>query len=80
MANQFSSIGTEIANMIREIVLNIIDVLTPILDVLGVSMIVIGLILALGLRQEFLGWRLVVGGAITLLTVHFIIPMLTGYL
>jgi hypothetical protein len=42
-------------------------------------MIVIGLLLGLGLRQEFLGFRLAIGGALALLTVHVIVPLLLGF-
>jgi hypothetical protein len=37
-------------------------------------MVLLGLLIGLGLRQEFLGFRLIIGGALALLTTHIIIP------
>jgi len=34
----------------------------------------------LGLRQEFIGVRLAIGGGLALATVHMIIPILLGYI
>lgn len=73
------SIGSSIAQAIRGIILTIIDVLTPIIDIVGVGMIVIGLLLGLGLRQEFVGTRLAIGGALALATVHLIVPILLSF-
>ncbi|MEM4306507.1 MAG: hypothetical protein QXD61_11100 [Candidatus Caldarchaeum sp.] len=73
------AIGSSIASAIREIVMLMFDILTPIINILGVAMIAIGLLIALGLRQEFLGFRLVIGGALALATVHLIVPLLLTY-
>jgi hypothetical protein len=43
-------------------------------------MILVGLLLGLGLRQEFLGFRLAIGGGLALLTIHVIVPMLLQYI
>jgi hypothetical protein len=72
-------IGNSIAAAIRGVIVEIINILTPIINILGVGMIVIGLLLGLGLRQEFLGFRLAIGGALALLTVHVIVPLLLGF-
>jgi len=74
-----SGIGAQLANAIRGVIVEIISILTPIINVLGVGMIVVGLLLGLGLRQEFLGFRLAIGGALALLTVHIIVPLLLGF-
>jgi hypothetical protein len=72
-------IGSSIAAAIRGVIVEIINILTPIINILGVGMIVIGLLLGLGLRQEFLGFRLAIGGALALLTIHVIVPLLLGF-
>jgi hypothetical protein len=74
-----SGIGNSIAASIRGVIVEIINLLTPIINILGVGMIVIGLLLGLGLRQEFLGFRLAIGGALALLTIHVIVPLLLGF-
>jgi hypothetical protein len=72
-------IGSSIAAAIRGVIVEIINILTPIINILGVGMIIIGLLLGLGLRQEFLGFRLAIGGALALLTIHVIVPLLLGF-
>jgi hypothetical protein len=74
-----SGIGNSIAAAIRGVIVEIINILTPIINILGVGMIAIGLLLGLGLRQEFLGFRLAIGGALALLTIHVIVPLLLGF-
>jgi hypothetical protein len=74
-----SGVGSSIAAAIRGVIVEIINILTPIINILGVGMIVIGLLLGLGLRQEFLGFRLAIGGALALLTIHVIVPLLLGF-
>jgi uncharacterized membrane protein YkgB len=61
------------------VIIAIIDVLTPVINVLGIGMVLVGLLLGLGLRQEFLGFRLAIGGGLALLTVHIIVPLLLAY-
>jgi hypothetical protein len=67
-------IGQTIGNIIRQVVQDIIGVLTPVIDAIGVGMVLLGLLIGLGLRQEFIGFRLIIGGALALLTTHIIIP------
>jgi hypothetical protein len=45
----------------------------------AIGMVLVGLLLGLGLRQEFLGFRLAIGGGLALLTVHIIVPLLLAY-
>ncbi|MEM0384344.1 MAG: hypothetical protein QXV27_05815 [Candidatus Caldarchaeum sp.] len=75
-----SGIGNSIAAAIRGIIVTIIEILSPIITVIGIGMIAIGLVLGLGLRQEFLGARLAIGGALALATVYLIIPVLLGFI
>jgi hypothetical protein len=73
-------IGARISEVVKNIVLSVFEVLTPVIDILGIAQIVIGLLLALGLRQEFLGWRLIVSGGIMLIFVHVIAPFLLSFI
>ena len=75
-----TEVSERITQVVRNIVNQLFEVLTPVIDVLGVAQIVIGLFLALGLRQEFLGWRLIVAGGIMLIFVHVIAPFLLSFL
>ena len=75
-----SDISSRIAEVVRNIVVSVFEVLTPVIDILGIAQIVIGLLLALGLRQEFLGWRLIVSGGIMLIFVHVIAPFLLSFI
>ena len=76
---QAAGIGQQIADAIRGIILSIFDILRPVVDVVGVGMLLIGLLLALGFRQEFYGIRLMVGGGLALIANHLIIPTLLTY-
>ena len=76
---QAGGIGRQIADAIREIILSIFDILSPIVDIVGVGMLLFGLLLALGFRQEFYGIRLMVGGGLALVANHLIIPTLLTY-
>jgi len=75
----FSSIGNQLADAAKNIIVEIVNFLTPILDVIGVGMVLIGFILV-ALRQEFYGIRLIVSGAISLAIVHLVIPLVLGFL
>ncbi|MEM2446723.1 MAG: hypothetical protein QW734_08710 [Candidatus Bathyarchaeia archaeon] len=75
-----SGIGQQIAQAIRGVIVEIINILTPIITVVGVGMIAIGLLLGLGLRQEFLGARLAIGGAMALATIYLVLPILLGFI
>ena len=79
LMQDFSSIGDQLAEAAKNIIIQIVDFLTPIVDVIGVGMILVGLILV-ALRQEFYGIRLITGGGIALLIVHLVIPIIIGFL
>jgi hypothetical protein len=74
-----NSIGNSIASAIRNIVVMIFEILTPIINIVAVGMVLTGLLLGLGLRQEFIGFRLIIGGALGLLTINIIVPLLLQY-
>jgi hypothetical protein len=75
-----SEVSSKIAEVVRNIVLSIFEILSPIINILGIAQIIIGLMLALGLRQEFLGWRLIATGIIMLIFVHVIAPFLLQFI
>jgi len=79
LMQDFSSIGDQLAEAAKNIIVQIVDFLTPIVDVIGVGMILVGLILV-ALRQEFYGIRLITGGGIALAIVHLVIPIIVGFL
>jgi hypothetical protein len=75
-----SEIGTRIAEVIRNIITQLFEIATPVLTILGIGEIFFGLLLALGLRQEFLGWRLIIAGLLTLVFVYIIAPLLLSFI
>jgi hypothetical protein len=79
LASSLSDVSSQIVNSIKGVILNIIDFLTPLMTTVCIGMIVIGILL-IGLRQEFYGLRLVIGGGIGLIIIYLIIPLLLGFL
>jgi hypothetical protein len=75
-----AGIGNTIATAIKDVILQIFEILKPIVNIIGIGMVLIGLLLGLGLRQEFLGFRLAIGGGLALLTIHVIVPMILQYI
>jgi len=75
-----SDISSRIAEVVRNIVVSVFEIFSPIINILGIAQIIIGLLLALGLRQEFLGWRLIAAGIIMLIFVHVIAPFLLSFI
>jgi hypothetical protein len=75
-----SEVGNSIATVIRNIITMIFEVAQPVLTALGIGQILVGLLLALGLRQEFLGWRLIIAGILTLVFVYIIVPLLLSFI
>jgi uncharacterized membrane protein YkgB len=75
-----SEVGERIAAVIKNIILQVFEVATPILTAIGITQILIGLLLAAGFRQEFIGYRLVVAGIITLIFVYFVVPFLLSFI
>jgi hypothetical protein len=72
-------VSGQIAASIKQIVIDVTDFLTPVIDVICIGMIVIGMLL-MALRQEFYGIRLCLGGGIGLIIIHLVIPLLIGFL
>jgi MFS family permease len=75
-----SEVSSRISELIRNIVISAFEFFTPILTILGIVQILFGLLLALGLRQEWLGWRLVVSGLLILVFIYFIAPLLLEFI
>jgi MFS family permease len=75
-----SEVSSRISELIRNIVISAFEFFTPILTILGIAQILFGLLLALGLRQEWLGWRLVVSGLLMIVFIYFIAPLLLQFI
>jgi hypothetical protein len=75
-----SDISSRIAEVVRNIVLSIFEVATPIVNVVGIAQIIIGLLLWFGARQEFLGWRLLAAGILMLIFMNVVAPMLLQFI
>jgi hypothetical protein len=75
-----TEVRERIAEVIRYIVVSGFEIFLPIINLLGISLVAFGLMLAMGLRQEFLGWRLIVIGVIMLVFVHVIAPFLMSFI
>jgi MFS family permease len=75
-----SEVSSRVSELIRNIVISAFEFFTPILTILGIAQILFGLLLALGLRQEWLGWRLVVSGLLMIVFVYFIAPLLLQFI
>jgi hypothetical protein len=75
-----SDISSRIAEVVRNIVMTIFEVATPIVNVVGIAQIILGLLLWFGARQEFLGWRLVVSGLLMLIFMHIVAPFLLSFI
>ena len=74
-----SNLASSITSSIKQIIIDIVDFLTPIVTVICVGMILVGALL-IALRQEFYGVRLIIGGGIGLAIIYLVIPMLLGLL
>jgi uncharacterized membrane protein YkgB len=75
-----SEVGERIATVIRNVITMIFEVAQPILTALGIGEVLVGLLLALGLRQEFLGWRLIIAGLLTLVFTYIIVPFMLQFI
>jgi len=80
LLSAFGGISETISNAIKGIVVEVFDFLNPILTVIGVAQVLLGLLVAIGLRQEFIGYRLIVGGALTLIFVYIVAPLLLQFI
>jgi hypothetical protein len=75
-----SDISSRIAEVVRNIVMTIFEVATPIVNILGIAQIILGLLLWFGARQEFLGWRLIVSGLLMLIFMNVVAPFLLAFI
>jgi hypothetical protein len=75
-----TEVGERIADVVRSIVLSIFEVATPIVNTAGVALIILGLLLWFGARQEFLGWRLLAAGILMLIFMNVVAPMLMQFI
>ena len=75
-----SDISSRIAEVVRNIVMTIFEVATPIVNILGIAQVVLGLLLWFGARQEFLGWRLIVSGLLMLVFMNVVAPFLLSFI
>jgi hypothetical protein len=75
-----SEVSERIATLVRNIVLQVFEVATPIVNVVGVAQIILGLLLWFGARQEFLGWRLLAAGILMLIFMNVVAPMLMQFI
>jgi uncharacterized membrane protein YiaA len=73
-------VSQRINEVIKNIVLTVFEVATPVLNTVGIVEIILGLLLWFGARQEFLGWRLLVAGVLTLVFVNIVAPMLLSFI
>ena len=74
-----SDIAQQFVNAIRQIIFEVVDFLTPIVNIIGAAMVVLGLVM-IALRQEFYGIRLIIGGGITLIFMNLVIPLILSLL
>lgn len=79
LASGLSEMAGTIAASIKEIIMQMVDFLTPIVTAICLGMILVGAML-IALRQEFYGIRLIVSGAVGLAIVYLGIPLLLSLL
>jgi len=68
-------ISANIVDATKGIIIEIVDFLTPIVNIICAGMIIVGLIL-IAARLEYYGVRLIVGGGVGLAVMNLIIPMI----
>ncbi|BAJ50794.1 hypothetical protein CSUB_C0940 [Candidatus Caldarchaeum subterraneum] len=76
---QVGGVGNQIAALVREIILQIFQIATPVIHVISIGMIGLGLMLV-ALKQEYLGYRMVSAGIVGLVMIHLVIPYALGYI
>jgi len=74
-----NDLASNVSTMIKQIILDIVDFLTPVITMVCIGMIIVGILLVI-LRQEFYGLRLVVSGGVGLIILYLAIPLLLGLL
>jgi len=72
-------LAATISTSIKQLLIDIVDFLTPIVTVICIGMVIAGALL-IALRQEFHGGRLIIGGGIGLAIIYLVIPALLGFL
>jgi hypothetical protein len=75
-----SDISQRISEVVRSIVMSVFEVATPIVNTVGVALIILGLLLWFGARQEFLGWRLLAAGVLMLIFMNVVAPFLLSFI
>ncbi|PUA34276.1 MAG: hypothetical protein B9J98_00030 [Candidatus Terraquivivens tikiterensis] len=78
-AGEVGDVGHAIASAIKDVVMSVIDFLVPIVNTVAISLILIGLLL-IALRQEFYGIRLILGGGVSLIILHLVLPVVLSFL
>jgi hypothetical protein len=74
-----SDLASSLSQSIKQIIVDIVEFLTPLVTVICIGMIIVGAIL-IALRQEFYGIRLIIGGGVGLAILYLVIPLLLGFL
>ncbi|MCF3653556.1 MAG: hypothetical protein L2C94_005300 [Aigarchaeota archaeon] len=74
-----SDIATRFASAVKQIIVEVVNFLTPILTIIGAGMIILGVAL-IAARQEFYGIRLITSGGITLILTYIVIPVILSLL
>jgi hypothetical protein len=75
-----SEVSQRIADVVRSIVMNVFEIATPIVNTVGVALVITGLLLWFGARQELLGWRLLAAGILMLIFMNVVAPMLMQFI
>ena len=77
--SNLSNLASTLSASIKQVIIDIVDFLTPIVTMVCVGMIIAGTILV-ALRQEFYGLRLIISGGIGLAIIYLVIPLILGLL
>jgi hypothetical protein len=74
-----SDLASSLSSAIKQIIVDIVEFLTPLVTVICIGMILVGAIL-IALRQEYYGIRLIVAGGVGLAIIYLVIPVILGLL
>jgi hypothetical protein len=74
-----TEVGQQIAQMVRNIALQILDILSPVLTTIGIVLIIFGVI-AFAAGREWLGFKLIASGGLLLIAMHLVVPMLLQFI
>jgi hypothetical protein len=74
-----SEIGQRISEVVRSIIAQGVEVITPLATIVAIGQIIFGLLL-IALRQEFIGLRWIIGGIILLVALYIVIPLLLSFI